>query len=164
MHADQAGQDLRVGAGELAVSGESGVVDQQVGSGRGDGLLQAGQVARIGQVRGVGVYAHAVLSGQPAGEGLQPVAAAGGDEQVPAVGGQPAGERLPESGGCSGDEAQHDCSLIFAGGWPRPRAAVAALAGDEPAGLAGLGVAGDVGDLPDADLRIGQAGRAQAAF
>jgi hypothetical protein len=39
-----------------------------------------------------------VLVGQLFGQGAQPVAAAGGDGQVPAVGGQPAGERFADSG------------------------------------------------------------------
>ena len=46
----------------------------------------------------MGLHAHAILAGQPFGQGAQPVAAAGGDGQVPAVGGQPAGERFPDSG------------------------------------------------------------------
>jgi hypothetical protein len=54
--------------------------------------LQLGQVAGIGQVSDAGLHLHAVLAGQ----GAQPVAAAGGD--VPAVGGQPAGKRFSYSG------------------------------------------------------------------
>ena len=110
MHADQVGHDLGVDVGELAVSGESGVVDQQVGPGRGDGPFQSGEVAGIGQVRGVRVHGHAVLACQPLGQGSQPVIAAGGDLQVPAVGGQLARERFSDSGGCSSYKGQHGCS------------------------------------------------------
>lgn len=52
VRADQVGHHLRVDAGELAVSGESDIADQQVGPGRCDHPFQPGQVARIGQVYG----------------------------------------------------------------------------------------------------------------
>jgi hypothetical protein len=46
----------------------------------------------------MGLHSHAMLARQPVGQGAQPVAAAGGDGQVPAVGGQPAGEPFSNSG------------------------------------------------------------------
>ncbi|HEY6309846.1 MAG TPA: hypothetical protein VIY52_03435 [Streptosporangiaceae bacterium] len=97
MHGDQVRYDCRVDLAELAVPGEAGVVDQQVGPGCGDHPLQLGQVAGIGQVSDMGLHPYAVLAGEPPGQGAQPVAAAGGDGQVPALGSQLAGECFADS-------------------------------------------------------------------
>ena len=98
MHGDQVGHHLRVDVAELAVPRESGIVHQQVGLCCGGHPLQLGQVGGIGQVSDVGLHLHAVLAGQLLGQDAQPVAAAGGDGQVPAIGGQPAGKRFSYSG------------------------------------------------------------------
>jgi hypothetical protein len=89
VHRGQVARQRWINLAELALPREPGVVHQQAGLGCGDHLFHPGPAGGIGQVSGAGLDPDAMLAGQPPGQGLQPVAAAGGDVQVPAAGGQP---------------------------------------------------------------------------
>ena len=107
--------------------------------------------ARLGEEQANRAYAEGMTLSVD--QGSQPVIAAGGDLQVPAVGGQLARERFSDSGGCSGHKGQHGPPIVR-GCWTDGRWRLSAW--DEPPGLAGLGVAGDVGDLADMHLGSGR--------
>ena len=101
---------LAVGVGleEVAQGSESGVVDQQAQIGRvadsRGGRCERGIVGQIGHQD---FRAHVILFADLAGDRLQPVLAAGDQQQIIAAGGQLSRKRRAQTAGGSGNDGQH---------------------------------------------------------
>ena len=106
MDGDQRVGHLRIELDEAAVATDAGVVDQEIER-RGGGAVGDGVDARVaGQIGDQDFDLGLVRGAEALGERLQPIAAAGDDDEVVAAGRQLLGKGLSDAGGGAGDESE----------------------------------------------------------